>query len=232
MTLWARSLRPKPASSPSAPPRWTWKPSTWLPASSITSMPLRPMSAVWMRAHELGQPLTLTVIGVSSSGTRCSSSSIEVRGAVLGVDDRELAVLDAGARHRVAAPLRRARVAGRSRRARRRATRPCPRRRRARAASASASCVRGRCRAPRRCRRPGASSVPEMRPTVGGGADEELAVRLAEHADVVGGVSGASGASRSISVRPRYSVSSTSRNFSTPQSAIRNLRRARVRRRR
>ena len=32
------------------------------------------MSAVWMRAHEFGQPFTLTVIGVSSSGTRSSSS--------------------------------------------------------------------------------------------------------------------------------------------------------------
>ncbi len=34
------------------------------------------MSATWMRAHALGQPLTLMVIGWSKSGMRRSSSSI------------------------------------------------------------------------------------------------------------------------------------------------------------
>ena len=62
-----RTLRPKPASRPSVPPRWTWKPSTWFPASSVTSWPLSPMSATWMRAHELGQPLMLSVTGTSIS---------------------------------------------------------------------------------------------------------------------------------------------------------------------
>ena len=75
------------------------------------------MSATWVRAHALGQPLTLTVIGASRSGKRRSSSVDQVAGAVLGVDDRELAELDAGAGHRVAAPVRRPRRRGRSRRA-------------------------------------------------------------------------------------------------------------------
>ena len=34
------------------------------------------MSATWVRAQAFGQPLTLTVIGVSRSGKRCSSSPI------------------------------------------------------------------------------------------------------------------------------------------------------------
>jgi hypothetical protein len=34
------------------------------------------MSAVWIRAQEFGQPLTLMVIGVSKSGSRFSSSSM------------------------------------------------------------------------------------------------------------------------------------------------------------
>src|SRR6478735_4099601 len=44
--------------------------------------PLRPMSAVWMRAQELGQPLTLSRIGASSepsstrSASRVSSSAM------------------------------------------------------------------------------------------------------------------------------------------------------------
>ena len=40
-----------------------------------------------------------------------------------------------------------------------------------------------------------------MRPTVGGGADVELAVLLLVHADVVAGRSGAAGAGPSMSVR-------------------------------
>src|SRR6266542_3703339 len=46
------------------------------------------------------------------------------------------------------------------------------------------------------------------------------------------GFAGSSGAGPSTSARPRYSFSRISRNFSTPQSASRNLRRARVRSRR
>ena len=58
------------------PPRCTWKPSTWLPSASRTSWPLRPMSAIWVRAQALGQPLTLTLIGVSRSGKRRSRVSM------------------------------------------------------------------------------------------------------------------------------------------------------------
>ena len=43
--------------------------------ASSTSWPLRPMSATWVRAQALGQPLTLTVIGASRSGKRRSSSA-------------------------------------------------------------------------------------------------------------------------------------------------------------
>ena len=81
------------------------------------------MSATWNRAQELGQPLTLIVIGVSKSGSRCSSSVGSVSAALLGLDERQLAELDAGAGHRAAAERRRAHRAGRAPRARRRAPR-------------------------------------------------------------------------------------------------------------
>ena len=74
MILWARSFLPKPSVRPRLPPRCTWKPSTWSPWSSITNMPLSPMSATCVRAQAFGQPFTLTVIGVSRSGKRFSSS--------------------------------------------------------------------------------------------------------------------------------------------------------------
>ena len=151
----------------------------------MTSMPFRPMSAVWMRAHELGQPLTLTVIGVSSSGTRCSSSSMRSRRAAWSRRSRACSTRCRCTPSCCGATATGGR-AGRSRRARRRATRPCPRRRRA-PASFCIGVVRTRSL-------PWASTmsatwwsrVPEMRPTVGGGADVELAVLLTEHADVVG----------------------------------------------
>ena len=64
-------------------------------------------------------------------------------------------------------------------------------------------------------------------------ADVEVAVLLLVHADVVAVADGGGRASRSVtSSRPRYSFSSTSRNFSTPQSATRNFSRARERSRR
>ena len=62
VTLWPRSLRPKPASRPRPPPRCTWKPSTWSPSWSGDELPLRPMSATWVRAQEFGQPLMLMVM--------------------------------------------------------------------------------------------------------------------------------------------------------------------------
>ena len=120
-----------------APPRWTWKPSTWLPSSSSTSWPLRPMSATWMRAQALGQPLTLTVIGVSRSGNRRSSSATRSRA-------RALVSTIASLQNSMpvqAIVLRRqfdGRAAGRSPRARRPGRRPGRRRRRGRRASGAA----------------------------------------------------------------------------------------------
>ena len=49
----------------------------------MTSWPLRPMSATWVRAQALGQPLTLTVIGTSRSGKRRSSSATRSRARAL-----------------------------------------------------------------------------------------------------------------------------------------------------
>ena len=43
-------------------------------------MPLKPMSATWKRAHELGQPFTLIVIGVSNSGSRFSLGNLNLGG--------------------------------------------------------------------------------------------------------------------------------------------------------
>ena len=73
MTLCCRSFRPKPLSRPRLPPRCTWNPSTEPPWPSSTIWPLNPISAIWMRAHELGQPLMLTVTGTSSSALMSSS---------------------------------------------------------------------------------------------------------------------------------------------------------------
>ena len=74
------TFRPKPELSPSPPsrrpPRWTWKPSTCSPLGRVSSVPSSPISAVWIRAHELGQPLTLIVIGSVKPGSRRSSSAI------------------------------------------------------------------------------------------------------------------------------------------------------------
>ncbi|SKU24523.1 Uncharacterised protein [Mycobacteroides abscessus subsp. abscessus] len=66
-------MRPNPLSRPRLPPRCTWKPSTLFPFPSSTIWPLNPMSAVWDRAHELGQPFMLMVTGVSIWAFRSSS---------------------------------------------------------------------------------------------------------------------------------------------------------------
>ena len=112
-------MRPKPASSPSPPPRWIWKPSTWSPSRSGTIWPLRPMSATWVRAQELGQPLTLIVMRhvepVGDVGQPLLQLGDHVGRAGLGLDDRELAELDAGAGHRAAPERARPRRAGRAR---------------------------------------------------------------------------------------------------------------------
>ena len=64
------------------------------------------MSASWNRAHEFGQPLTLIVIGRVEVGQPLVELGVQVTGPALGLDDRELAELDAGAGHRAAAERR------------------------------------------------------------------------------------------------------------------------------
>ena len=156
------------------------------------------------------------------------------RGQALGLDDRQLAELDPGAGHR-AAPERRS--AG--------ADSPISSsaaierldlglgRRRGRAAS-GAAVVRTRSRAVRLDdvgdrgqlgrRRPGRRSGRRRRRS---GRPSARARRRRRPASA-----GSSGAGRRRARAPRYSFSSTSRNFSTPQSATRNFSRARCRSRR
>ena len=167
------------------PPRWTWKPSTCSPSSSMTSWPLRPMSATWVRAQALGQPLTLTRDRGVEVGEAPLELGDQVAGAVLGVDDGELAELDAGAGHRVAAPVRRpGREADRVERRRRSAS--------TRSASTPISTIfwYGVSRAPATpyCSTRSASAVSERAGDPADGrrdADVELAVLLLVHADVV-----------------------------------------------
>ena len=60
------------------------------------------MSASWNRAHEFGQPFTLIVIGRVEVRQAPAELGVEVAGAALGLDDGQLAELDAGAGHRAA----------------------------------------------------------------------------------------------------------------------------------
>ena len=60
------------------------------------------MSASWKRAHEFGQPFTLIVIGRVEVRQPPVQLGVQVAGPALGLDDRELAELDAGAGHRAA----------------------------------------------------------------------------------------------------------------------------------
>jgi hypothetical protein len=80
-----------------------------LPAASVTIMPLSPMSATWVRAQAFGQPLRWIEIGTSgcTSARRFSRLLDQPDRPLLGLDDRELAELDAGARHGRAPPRRR-----------------------------------------------------------------------------------------------------------------------------
>ena len=108
VTLRPRTVRPRPASSRSSeaspPPRWTWKPGVGSPSGVGSIMPLSPMSAVWIRAQELGQPLMCRRQGLAAAG-RCPARSARRRLQLgdgrgrgdLGFDDGELAELDAGA---------------------------------------------------------------------------------------------------------------------------------------
>ena len=170
-----------------APPRCTWKPSTWLPSSSSTSLPLSPMSATWVRAQALGQPLTLTVIGVSRSGKRCSSSATRSRA-------RSLVSTIASLQNSmpVQAIVERRQLDGRAYEAD-----LGPGRRPAASTSVAVDAEQHELLVRREPGAGGAvlldevaeldSSVPEMRPAIGRDADVELAVLLLVHADVVAG---------------------------------------------
>ena len=156
----------------------------------------------------------------------------QVAGAVLGVDDGELAELDAGAGHGV-----RRHCDGR-------ADRPISSRRRSSGSTASGwtpiSTIfwYGVRRAPRtaycvhqrrpgraaRCRRRGRRSARRRRRSRRPSARARRRGR--------GGRPATAGTGVRSSWRPRYSFSSTSRNLSTPQSATRNFSRARERSRR
>ena len=144
----------------------------------------------------------------------------------LGVDDGELAVLQAGARHGVAAEHRRLRPPARARAGRARASRCGPARRRGPAASGAGSAARASSRAPRRCR-PAGSAARRRR-----GPRRARRRRSSGRPSARGRRCGrrgrrwAAGAGPSGSGCLRYSVSSTSRNFSGPQSASRNFSRA------
>ena len=232
MTLWARSLRPKLACRPVAPPRCTWKPSTWR-SPSITSWPLRPMSATWVRAHALGQPLTLTVIGTSRSGKRRSSSATRSRArflvSTMASLQNSMPVQAIVLRRQPDGPGRRAR----SRRAARRRSSTDLRvdadqhdllvRREAGAGDAVLLDQVGELDQ-HACRRPGRRSARCRRTPGRRAAGARRCGR--------GGPTGEAGESQETSGRRRYSFSSTSRNFSTPQSATRNFSRARERSRR
>ena len=177
-----------------------------------------------VRAQAFGQPLTLTVIGTSRSGVFPSPTSALARSLGRRSRGQEL---DAGAGHRVAPPVGQARgqadlleVGGERRDVPATPmttslyTEACPKRRTAHEASQA---------------RP-VSVVPSIRPTTAAASDVEVAVLLLVDADVVAPARGSAGLA--TSVRWRYSVSRTSRNFSTPQSATRNFSRARDRGRR
>ena len=195
------------------------------------------MSATWMRAQEFGQPLTLMVMRLVEVGQPLAPArSTSSARAGLGLDDRELAELDAGAGHRAAPPGRRARPRRPSAAQRRRpATRPGPR-----ATSSTSSfwyggephpvaAVRlGEVGEPgeHACRRPG--------PTTGRDADVVAAVPLLVHADVVDAAARGSVGRRAVDQRAAevLLLEHLAELRSTPQSATRNFSRARVRSRR
>ena len=170
------------------------------------------MSATWMRAHELGQPLRLMVIGWSNVGSR-----------VLELADQRASRAPWSRRSRACRTRCRCTPwcrGGTSRRAHRAGRAP-------RAPSTSASTLSGgdvehddllldgqpdpvRRRPPRRGRRPAASSVAGDAADRGRDADVEAAVDLRVHADVVATAGRRRGRpGPSASVQPRYSSSST-----------------------
>ena len=99
------------------PPRCTWKPSTCSPSASGDQLALEPDVGDLDAGAGVGAAVDVDGDAARRSrAARCSSSSISVGAARLGLDDRELAELDAGAGHRAAPERRRAAPAGRARR--------------------------------------------------------------------------------------------------------------------
>ena len=66
------------------------------------------MSAIWNRAQLFGQPLTLIADRLVEVRQPPLQLGVEVLRVLLGLDDRELAELEAGAGHRAAAERARA----------------------------------------------------------------------------------------------------------------------------
>ena len=89
-------------------------------------MPLRPMSAIWVRAQAFGQPLMLMVMRHVEVAEPLLQLVDQRDPAGLGLDDGQLAELDAGAGHHVAPEGRRLDRQARARPARRPASRPGP----------------------------------------------------------------------------------------------------------
>ena len=231
--LQAADLAAEPARAPSAPPRWIWKPSTCLPSSSSDELALQAdvgdldagagvRAAVHVdgdRLVEVRQPLLQLVDQLRGRGALVSTIASlqysmpvhaivlppERRGADLEVELRQLGDerLDLVLGHVEDHHLL---LDGG----------PHP----ARAVRSTRSAT-------------GRAASPFTRPTRRGEADVVLAVLLPVHADVVArGRAGAAGAGPSGSVQPRYSFSSTSRNFSAPQSFDQELQPGAVRSRR
>ena len=226
-----RNLRPNSASVPICPPRWTWKASCCSPSAPRVTMPLNPMSATWKRAHEFGQPLTLIVIGVSKPGSRRSISLAQRLGAALGLDEGELAELDAGAGDRAAPERRRAHGVAELghpghdrldvlRGATSSTTTPCCAVSRTWPLAPSADAVSASCGQPVQRGAGRASGA-------GGAADRDACRRTAPRRRCGrGGWATRPGPGRRAARGAGTPAASTSRNFSAPQSAMRNFSRA------
>ena len=229
MTLSPRTVRPRPPSSRSVeaspPPRCTWN--TY---SSPMYWPLSPMSAVWMRAHEFGQPLMCREmgVGISTSARRSSMSSI-TRAA------RPLVSTNASLQNSM--PVH-AMVERRNGLGFACSPRGCT-------ASISPSTVSSGtsststfwCGVRRMRWEPAASAAsaratsasPESRPAVSAKPTYRLPSTCSCTPTWSEWPTARSGAGPSGSSKPRYSSCSTFRNFSGPHSASRNFRRALVR---
>ena len=129
VTLRPRTVRPRPASSRSAeaspPPRCTWKPGRCSPSTS-DELALEPDVGDLDAGAGVGAAVDVQADrGVEVAGTSRGAARARPRPSrrCLGVDDGELAELDAGAGHRVAAAGAGTGPRARGRRARRRGPR-------------------------------------------------------------------------------------------------------------